>query len=84
MDQLLETSFRGNEANIVETMIDKLVQIEHETDEIQINVRGEIFKIEKTLEPIETIFLYKIVDWTGEIADIAEQVGNRLQLLLAR
>jgi uncharacterized protein len=84
LDELLETSFRGSEANIVETMIEELVQIEHETDELQIKVRNELFAIEKTLEPLDTMFLYQVIDWTGDLADRAEQVGNRLQLLLAR
>lgn len=84
LDELLETSFRGSEAHFVETIIDELIKIEHETDELQIKVRAGLFVIEKELEPIDAIFLYKIVDWTGDIADRAQQVGNRLQLLLAR
>jgi uncharacterized protein Yka (UPF0111/DUF47 family) len=30
------------------------------------------------------MFLYRIIDWVGDIADRAERVGNRLEQLLAR
>jgi uncharacterized protein Yka (UPF0111/DUF47 family) len=30
------------------------------------------------------MFLYKIIDWIGDLADRAQQVGSRLELLLAR
>jgi uncharacterized protein Yka (UPF0111/DUF47 family) len=29
------------------------------------------------------IFLYKIIEWTGELADRAQAVGGQLELLLA-
>jgi len=83
LDQLVETGFRGAEVDILERMIETLREIEHVTDEIQIDVRKELFNIEKKLSPIDVIFLYTMINWTGEIADHAEQVGNRLELLLA-
>ncbi len=84
LDELLETGFRGNEVHIVEEMINKIAETEHESDEIQIDVRRQLYKIEQDLSPVDVIFIYKIIDWVGDIADRAEQVGNRLQLLLAR
>jgi hypothetical protein len=27
---------------------------------------------------------YRVIDWTGDLADRAERVGSRLQLMLAR
>ncbi len=84
LDELLETGFRGREVDIVEEMITKLNDIEHDTDEIQIKIRRAIFTIEKDLAPIDTMFLYKAVDWIGELADRAQSVGGRLSMLLAR
>lgn len=84
IDELLESGFSGSEIHIIEDMIHKISQIEHETDEIQIKVRSELFAIENDLSPVDVIFLYKVIDWTGDIGDRAEQVANRLQLLLAR
>lgn len=83
LDELLETGFRGKEVNIVEDMIHKLDDIEHETDEFQIKLRQELYKIEKELAPIDVMFLYQVIQWTGELADQAQRVGSQLQLLIA-
>jgi predicted phosphate transport protein (TIGR00153 family) len=84
LDQLLETGFRGNEVTLVENMIIQLDKLEQDTDALEILVRGQLFAIESTLPPITAIFLYKIIDWTGDLADGAQKVGGLLQLLLAR
>lgn len=84
LDELLETGFHGNEVNIVQEMITKLDKLEHQTDEMLIKIREAIFVLEDTLSPVNIIFLYKLVEWTGHLADSAQTVGGRLQLLLAR
>ncbi len=40
--------------------------------------------LEKTLNPIDVMFLYQIIEWVGDLADIAERVGARLEIMLAR
>jgi uncharacterized protein Yka (UPF0111/DUF47 family) len=35
------------------------------------------------MEPVHVIFLYRVIELTGEIADMAERVGRRLELLLS-
>ena len=84
LDELVETGFRGREVNLVENLIEELDQIESETDEHQIQVRKILFRLEKDLPPVDVIFLYKIIDWVGDLADRASRVGGYLQLLLAR
>lgn len=84
LDELLETGFSGNEVKLVETMIAKLSVIEHATDEQQIKLRHSLFDIEKDLPPVDVIFLYKIIEWTGNLADDSRDVGDRLQILLAK
>lgn len=84
LDELVETGFRGNEVEIVEAMISKLNEIESDTDNIQVEIRANLFKIERDLPPIEAMFLYKVIDATGDVADLAQRVGSRLQLMLAR
>lgn len=84
LDELLETGFRGNEVKLVEGMITTLDAIEHDTDEMQIVIRKKLFEIENTLAPVDVIFLYKIIEWTGDLADRAQAVGGLLELLLAR
>jgi predicted phosphate transport protein (TIGR00153 family) len=65
-------------------MINKLDDIESDTDNLQAEIRGKIFAIENDLPPVEVIFLYLIIQSTGDVADRAQNVGSRLQLMLAR
>lgn len=84
LDELLETGFSGNEIKLTEEMIAKLSTLEHDTDEQQIRLRQIMFNLEDKLSPVKVIFIYKIIEWTGQLADRARDVGDRLQILLAR
>ncbi len=83
LDELVATGFRGREADTVEEMINELDRLEHEADRREREIRHTLFKVEKDLPPIDVMFLYKVIEWIGELADRAQQVGSRLQLLLA-
>ena len=83
-DELVETGFSGREIEIVTEMITKLDSIESDTDTLQAELRSEIFGIENSLPPVEVMFLYKVIEQTGDVADGAQNVGSRLQLMLAR
>ncbi|GLP95681.1 TIGR00153 family protein [Paraferrimonas sedimenticola] len=84
LDELLESGFRGREVDLVTKMIQRLDRVEDDTDAMQIQLRRDLFKIEKQLNPIDVMFFYKIIEWTGDLADLAERVGSRLELMLAR
>ena len=84
LDELVAAGFRGNEVTRVKEMIEELHVIEGETDKIQIKLRAELYKIEKDLPPVDVMFIYKIIEWTGDLADNAQSTGNRLQLMLAK
>jgi predicted phosphate transport protein (TIGR00153 family) len=84
LDELLETGFSGNEVKLVEGMISKLSHIERDTDDRQIHLLQIMFGLEDKLPPVNVIFLYKIIEWTGDLADRAQDIGDRLQILLAR
>ena len=84
LDELVETGFRGHEVKLVQKMIKKLDKVESETDTLERKTRHKLFAIVKELPPVDVMFLYKIIELTGDVADRAQQVGSRLQLLLAR
>ncbi len=84
LDELVETGFRGAEVELVQNLINELDRIETDTDTIQVEVRTKVFAIERDLPPIDAMFLYRIIDWTGDVGDRAQRVGSRLQLMLAR
>ena len=84
LDELVEAGFRGAEVDVVQEMITELDRIEKDTDEIQIEVRTSLFGIEQDIPPIHAMFLYRLIDWVGDVADRSQRVGSRLQLMLAR
>ena len=84
LDELVETGFKGTEVSRVETMITELDRIEKDTDNLQVKVRAQLFAMERDLLPIDVMFLYRLIDWVGETGDLAQRVGSRLQVLLAR
>lgn len=83
LDELFTTGFRGAEVTLVESLIEELDRIETDTDDRQAELRAALFEIENELEPVNVIFLYRVIELTGEIADMAERVGRRLELLLS-
>ena len=83
LHDLVEAGFRGQEIDNVTTMINELDKREHKTDQLQRELRKQLFAMENQLPPVDVIFLYKIITWVGDLADIAQQVGHRLQLILA-
>ncbi len=84
LDELVETGFRGHEAQVVESMIDRLDEIESDTDRLQREIRSALFALEKDLPPVDVLFLYRLIEWTGDLGDRAQRIGSRLQLMLAR
>lgn len=84
MDELLEMGFKGRVLNVVEELVEELNRLEHINDELQIDVRAALFKIENELPPVNVVFLYKVIEWIGALADSAQSAGGKLQLLIAR
>jgi predicted phosphate transport protein (TIGR00153 family) len=83
LDELFTAGFRGAEVELVTAMIEKLDRIETETDDQQAALRAALFDIEASLNPVDAVFMYQVIELTGEIADMAERVGRRLELLLS-
>lgn len=83
LDELFTAGFRGAEVDLVQGMIEELDAIETDTDDKQAELRAALFAVEKTLDPIDAIFTYQVIETTGQIADMAERVGRRLELLLS-
>lgn len=83
LDELFTSGFRGAEVALVESLLEELDQIETDTDDRQAALRASLFDVEKDLDPVNVVFLYRVIELTGEIADMAERVGRRLELLLS-
>lgn len=84
LDELFTAGFRGAEVELVAGLIEELDQIETDTDDKQAALRAALFSVEKTVDPVDAVFMYKVIELTGEVADMAERVGRRLELLLSQ
>jgi len=83
LDELYTTGFRGAEVDLVSSLIEELDVIETETDAQKNELKAALFAVEKTLQPVDVIFLYRAIELTGDIAAMSERVGRRLELLLS-
>ena len=84
LDELIETGFGGRTIKIVEQLIFRLEQLEHETDEQQILIRAQLHPLEEELSPVDVVFLYKIIEQIGNLADCAQKTGDQIQVIVAR
>ncbi|MCB1588520.1 MAG: TIGR00153 family protein [Xanthomonadales bacterium] len=84
LDELFEAGFRGREVDIVSRMLGRLMDIEREHDGLQRTMRQELFAIERELNPVDVVFLYRLIDWIGAIADRCARAGDLFERLLAR
>ena len=84
MDELQETGFGGAEAEKVLAMIDAINAEETAADDCGIEVTRKLFSLEGELGPVDVMLWFQIFRQLGELADLAEGIGNRLRLLLAK
>ena len=84
LDELLETAFSSRERKIVDKMIKKVNELEHETDVSQEIIRNKLYLLESSLPPIDVMFYYRAIEWLGETADAAQKVGSRFEVMLTK
>ena len=84
LDELLETAFSSRERKIVDKMIKKVNELEHQTDVAQEVIRNKLFLLESSLPPIDVMFYYRAIEWLGETADAAQKVGSRFEVMLTK
>ena len=84
LDELLETAFSSRNRKIVGKMIKTVNELEHETDEVQNDIRNKLFALESDLPPVDVMFYYRAIEWLGETADAAQKVGSRFEVMLTK
>ena len=82
LDNLMEVSFGGPEADTVLEMIDKIATMEWEADKLQFKVTKAIFAIEDDLSKGDFFILLEIVRKLGSLADKSEKVGKILRMFI--
>ncbi len=84
LDELVESGFGSRASKLIENLVEKIDELEHQTDVQQVALRSQLFAIEKDLPPIDAMFLYKTIENIGELADRAETVGGLIYILVSR
>ena len=84
LDELIETGFGGREVEFIEKLIVKLDDLETQSDKHQIIIRAQLHAIESELPPVDVMFLYKIFELIGNLADRAQNVGDQIHTIVAR
>lgn len=83
LNDLITTGFSGREIEFIEKILDRLHNAESKSDQRQIEVRRILFENEHDLNPVSVMFLYRIIDLVGKVADDSQTVGNRMMYLIA-
>lgn len=82
MDELLEASFGGKEAEKVRKMIESVAYLEHEADVLQRDLNKKLYHMDDTL-PYSSFALWtNILQAVASLANISEKLANRVRMLL--
>ncbi len=65
-------------------MVDELNRLEGVTDDQGMELVRLLFEREDSMKPLDVVFWYELIRIIGDVADFAEDVGDRLRLLIAR
>lgn len=82
LNELLESSFGGIEAEKVKTIVEKTSKIEYQADRMKHELMKEFFK---TAENVKTpvFYLYiRLVEEINHISHISEKLANRIRMIL--
>ncbi len=82
LNLLMETSFTGPEAQRVLEKADQTGKLEYEADIIAQAALKKLFKMEDRMDPISIIFLMRIFNVLGRLANHAENCGDNLRHLI--
>lgn len=82
LDNLMEVSFRGPEADSVHKMVDEIGTMEWNADKLQFKIAKMIFANDEHLSKGDFFVLLEIVRKLGGIADKSEKVGKILRVFI--
>ncbi len=84
VDELMEIGFKGIEADKIERRIHQVDDAATNVEDRHLELRQLLFSKEDQFSPVEVMFLYQLLDQMASIARLADNLGGRLLLLLAK
>ncbi len=82
MDELLETSFGGKEAEKVKEMVEEVAYMEHEADILQRTILKKLFGLEDKLSYGSFWLWINILQTIASFGNLSEKLANRVRMLL--
>lgn len=82
LDNLMEVSFGGPEADAVIAMVTELSSMEWNADKLQFKFAREIFQMEENLSKADFFVLLELGRKLGGLADKSEKVGKILRMFI--
>ena len=84
LDDLLEASFGGAEAEKIEKMAADLGTSEWEADKKQFLLAKKLFSLDDKINAAELLLLNEVIKKLGGVADQSEKIGKTLRIFLSR
>ncbi|MCH8156770.1 MAG: TIGR00153 family protein [Nitrospinae bacterium] len=84
LEDLLEASFGGAEAEKVEKMAQSLGTAEWEADKKQFKLAQQLFSMGEKLSAADLLLLNEVIKKLGGVADESEKIGKTLRIFLSR
>ena len=79
----IQSGFQGPCMEDIAQMADDIHDLEHQNDEQQARLRHLLMVEESKLSPIDVMFMYKIFERVGNLADSAQHIAQKFTLMLA-
>ena len=81
--ELSRSAFSSRQVKAISAKCLLVEKIERRSDDLQSKLRAKLRIYEEDMSPIDAIFLYQVLSSIGEIADHAEKVSHRAQIIAA-
>ncbi len=82
--QILESSFARREVAKVIELIERVNRQEFEADVLEKGTLQKLFSLEGRLDPVSVIFLMRIVQCVGRVADQAENASDGIRIMVEK
>ncbi|OGF59725.1 MAG: TIGR00153 family protein [Candidatus Fischerbacteria bacterium RBG_13_37_8] len=82
LDELLQASFGGPEAQKINTMIDEISYLEHKADIEGRQLARKLFMLDEKMKAVDVFLFFKIFNKIGDVSNFSEKVANRIRIWL--
>lgn len=79
---VMQSGFQGPCMDDIAVRAGKIHNLEHENDEQQVRLRDLLMAQEDQLSPIDVMFMYKVFERIGNLADSAQHIAEKFALML--